>query len=111
MHWDKDEFELNYLFPTEVRVVLYDLCLIFDNIPLIGLLTNLGFYTWLLIAVMLWMLKRNVRSTWILVPEFIYILTCIAGPVTLLRYYLPVIATFPIIIIATFLNIKRINSF
>jgi hypothetical protein len=98
MYWDRDEFELNYIFPTEVRVVLYDLCLIYDNIPLIGLLTNIGFYTWMLIAVMLWMLKRNIRSTWILVPEFIFILTCIAGPVTLLRYYLPVIATFPAII-------------
>lgn len=97
MEWKN--LQISYLDSTGVaRYLLYHWALLFERIPFAGLLTNLGFVTWWLIAIVSWLLRRRLLPA---LPLCLGVgmlwLTCIASPVNdLLRYYLPILACLPL---------------
>ncbi len=78
-------------------------------IPLIGLLTQAGFYTWLLLIMMAYLIAtRRPRCLIALLPAIVFVLTCMLGPVNGdIRYMLPVIAAMPALV--TYVFIYRAN--
>lgn len=80
------------------RYTLYNWALAFDHLPLLGLLTNRGFNTWLLVVLFAYCaLRRKPRVLLLAVPLGIFWMTCVASPVDdLLRYYLPILACVPL---------------
>lgn len=97
MEWK--DLQISYLDSTGVaRYILYHWALLFERLPLIGLLVNHGFVTWWLVAICAWMFRRRL---WAALPLCLGVdvlwLTCIASPVNdLLRYYLPILACLPL---------------
>lgn len=71
--------------------------------PILGILCNCAFYTWLLILLGIYFLKKREWKIWLLlVPMFLIILSCIAFPVNgNWRYYVPVVTSTPIVIAAS----------
>lgn len=97
MEWK--DLQISYLDSTGVaRYILYHWALLFERLPLVGLLVNHGFVTWWLVAICAWIFRRRL---WAAVPLCLGMgvlwLTCIASPVNdLLRYYLPILACLPL---------------
>lgn len=81
------------------RYTLYNLLLAFERTPL-GLLVSRGFNSWLLLALGCWLARRRCgKALPLLVGLGVLWLTCIASPVNdLLRYYLPILASMPVVI-------------
>ena len=68
---------------------------IFPEIPGIGLICNIGFNSWLIIAYSLWLISKRKHAYFVLVcPLLISMLICIASPVnTYFRYAMPFVFT------------------
>lgn len=96
---DWKELNISYLDASgEARYILYHWALLFERLPLLGLLVNHGFVTWFLVAVCAWVLRCKASKA---LPAFLAVgliwLTCVASPVNdLLRYFLPILACLPI---------------
>lgn len=74
----------------------YDFCkhACFQQIPVISVLCNAGFYFWLLMAEVYLILCKKIYPWFIgIIPAILYWGTCILGPVVLLRYAYPYILT------------------
>lgn len=71
-----------------------------DNMPIVGLLVDQGFYTWLLcfLYLIIWYFRRDgIRPS--LMPSLTVALQCVLSPVNgMLRYSLPLIAVSPILL-------------
>lgn len=97
MEWK--DLNISYLDTSgEARYILYHWALLFERLPLLGLLANHGFVTWWLVAICAWLLKRKAGQA---LPAVLAVgmlwLTCVASPVNdLLRYFLPILACLPI---------------
>lgn len=109
--------QMNVEHPVELlegRVFFNNVINSANNLPLIGLFTNCGVYTWalILLAICIWRYKhKTFLLLWL--PTFILFLTCIASPVNdNWRYFSPIAASFPVIlsmfIFAT--NTNNINT-
>jgi len=72
---------------------------LFVRSPILGLLCNCAFYTWLLLLVGLYFVRKREWKLWLLlVPMAFMILSCMTSPVNgNWRYYVPVVASTPII--------------
>lgn len=72
----------------------------FPRIPFLGLIVNIGFTTWLyLFMLCVCILNKNKKYIFTLMPGFVLLLTCVAGPAnTYFRYILPLTFTLPILI-------------
>ena len=72
----------------------------FPRIPFLGLIVNIGFTTWLyLFMLCVCILNKNKKYIFTLMPGFVLLLTCVAGPAnTYFRYILPLTFTLPVII-------------
>lgn len=71
------------------------------QIPFIGMLESIGFYTWgLIMAVAYFIAKRKYLYLLCAAPLLILLLSCIAGPAnTMMRYIYPLILCTPLVII------------
>lgn len=70
---------------------------VFPYIPVIGLISCIGFNTWLIILEVLYLIRKNKKKYIIcLVPLIVTILVCIVGPAnTYFRYAIPYMFTIP----------------
>lgn len=114
MEWK--ELNISYLDTSgEARYILYHWALLFERLPLLGLLVNHGFVAWWFVAIGVWLLKRKAHQA---LPALMAVgliwLTCVASPVNdLLRYFLPILACLPIfwalVCWATFQNSRKVS--
>ena len=97
----------NYHFNNleDSRELLSIFGLAFPYFPILGLVSNIGFNTWLLFLLATYFIyKKKVRGIVYLVPSFVVLLVCVASPVnTYFRYAMPYIFCMPTII-ALFIN-------
>lgn len=81
------------------RYALIQWTALFEKIPLVGLLTSIGFLSWGLFALAYCLLRAHAKGIYpLLVGLLILWLTCIASPVNdCIRYFLPIMACIPLI--------------
>ncbi|MDD3453499.1 MAG: DUF6020 family protein [Bacilli bacterium] len=94
-----------------LRKILSNYGQIFPFIPIIGLISVIGFNTWLLLIMTIYYFSSNKRKYVIpLMPLLITLLICIASPVnTYFRYAMPYIFIMPLLIII-FIDIMKKNK-
>ncbi|MDD3048477.1 MAG: DUF6020 family protein [Bacilli bacterium] len=88
-----------------LRDVLTSYAHTFPYIPGLGLITNIGFNTWLLLIILVYLIvSKNKKYIIIISPLLATLLVCVASPVnTYFRYAMPYIFAMPFLI-AIFLN-------
>lgn len=93
-------FNYHYNNLENSRNLLSGFGVIFPFIPIIGLISNIGFNTWILFFLTTYLIyKKRYRYIAFLIPSFIVLLVCVASPVnTYFRYAMPYIFAMPIII-------------
>jgi len=81
----------------------------FPFLPIVGLLSNIGFSTWMVIILTVYLMtKKNKSYILVLVPLYLSILICIAGPANAyFRYTMPYMFVLPAI---TCLMINKIKE-
>ena len=96
----EDGFEYSYNSLGWLRTVLQSFGASFSRIPVIGLIVNIGFNTWLVLILMMYLVyKKEYKKLVIYLPALISILVCIASPAnTYFRYVLPYIFSMPIMV-------------
>ncbi len=104
-----EPIEQGMLFPMAEKVVIF-IYRFLDRIPVIGVLQNAGFYTWLLALLTAYEVKRK-ESSGIMatVPLWISLLVCMISPCFFLhpRYALPIIMSLPFVFL---FNMSRENQ-
>ena len=71
----------------------------FRYIPIIGLISNIGFNSFILLLLGLYLLKDNKKYLIVLIPMYVTLLVCFASPVnTYFRYAMPYIFGMPLIV-------------
>ena len=105
----EDGFDYHYNNLDGLRNVLKSYGLAFLYIPILGLLINIGFNTWLVMIMFCYLLHRKkYKYLCFLTPAVVLILVCIASPANAyFRYALPYIFALPI---TTALFINSINK-
>lgn len=83
-----------------------------EYVPGIGMLYRCGFYTWILIAIMIFFLKdRHYRALVGCLPAFVNILICMISPVnTCIRYMMPTMCLIPILLCLVWYKYRNIRS-
>lgn len=108
------QHNLDYHFNCfdDLRLYLTKFGEFFIFIPLIGLIINIGFSTWILLFMISYLIyKRKYKYILCFIPMIIILLVCVASPVnTYFRYALPNIFTMPTAI-AIFLYVIRQNTY
>ena len=98
----KKEDNINYHYNDlkSTRLVLSSWGVSYPYIPIIGLLANIGFNTWIIIFMSPYLLSRKRYKDFLcLVPCIVGLLVCIASPAnTYFRYVLPNIMSIPILL-------------
>lgn len=97
-----DLVDYHYNDFSGLREVLSKWGLVFPHLQVIGLLSNIGFNTWLLMFIGTYFATHKKRQFLIpLLPLYISVLICIASPAnTYFRYAMPYIFTMPFIVSA-----------
>lgn len=101
-------FNYHYNNLEGTRKVLSSYGVAFPYIPILGLIVNIGFSTWLIIVMFAYIikLKQYIYLNY-LIPSVILILVCIASPVnTYFRYALPNVFSVPIMI-SMFISVRN----
>jgi len=101
-------FNYHYNNLDNLRNILSNYGILFPYIPILGLIVNIGFNTWLVIIIFSFIVKlKKYKYLNYLIPSIILILVCIASPVnTYFRYALPNVFAMPIMI-CMYLNIRK----
>ena len=101
----KDGFKYHYNSLDKSREILSGFGLIYPYIPVIGLISNIGFNTWILFLLVTYLIyKKNKKGIVYLLPSVATILICVASPAnTYFRYAMPYIFSMPLTI-ALFIN-------
>lgn len=91
-----DGYDLKSKFPRLVKG-MDNLMNTFREIPLLGYLTSIGFYTWCTFLSIFFIVKgKKRRLLYIFVPAVLVLLVCVASPVNAyFRYGLPVVFSVP----------------
>lgn len=105
----EDGFDYHYNGLDVVRSVLSKFAIIFPFIPVIGLLSNIGFSVWcLFIMTAYFVYSKKYREILLIVPSLVLVLTCVASPAnTYFRYAMPYIFAMPFLIGAFFLLLEE----
>ena len=94
-----NEYGFNYNFNNlnTLRDILSSFGKIFPYIPIIGLIVNIGFGTWIILFMLSYLIyKKKYKELIYLIPSLIVLLVCVASPVnTYFRYALPNIFALP----------------
>lgn len=96
-----------------LRAVLKTYGEIFPYIPIVGLLTNMGFSTWVLFFLVFLLGTYKKKELWIvLLPSLISVLVCVASPVnTYFRYGMPFVFLMPFLFCILIEIVKKKGSF
>ena len=91
------------------RYLLSGYGVVFQFIPVIGLLVNIGFKSWILLYLLYYLfINKRYKEITILLPGLVSLLVCFASPAnTYFRYALPYVASAPLLI---YLIINNINT-
>jgi hypothetical protein len=102
-----DGFDYSFNSLEELRDGLKNFGVAYSKIPVIGLIANIAFNTWLVFIFFMYVVyKKDYKMMVIYMPALVSILVCVASPAnTYFRYALPYILSMPIMI-ATVLDIK-----
>lgn len=97
---DEMGLDVHYTFDAPMRQAVKNISLITERVPLLSMLYMPAFYTWSLVILALYFLiQKNNKVLIAMIPFSITLLICIASPVNgMWRYYMPIVAAFPIII-------------
>ena len=95
---------INYSYNNhfgKIRANLVKYAKKFQEIPIIELLVNVGFNTWILIFMIAYSIhKGKYKNILVLMPSIITLLVCMASPINnYLRYALPIIFSNPMLIL------------
>lgn len=95
-----DGFDYHYNHLSGVRNVLSSFAVIFPSIPVLGLISNIGFSVWIILTLVGYCFYKKWYSTvCIYFPALVLILVCVVGPAnTYFRYALPFIVSLPFMI-------------
>ncbi len=106
----EDGFLYHYNNLNTSRNILSEYAVIFPYIPVIGLISNIGFNVWIILTLLIYAIyKKLYKNILILAPALVLILVCVVGPAnTYFRYALPFVFAMPFII-GVFLE-KRENN-
>lgn len=90
-------FDYHYNSLSDMRKVLSDFGVSYPKIPIIGLISNIGFNVWGLFVLLTYSLyKKKYNALTLLLPSFGLLLICILSPVNCyFRYALPFIFAIP----------------
>ncbi len=104
----QDGFDYHYNSLSSARSVLQNWAVAFPYIPVIGLISNIGFNVWILFTLLAYAIyKRLYKYILFLAPTLALVLVCVLGPAnTYFRYALPFIFAMPFII-GVFINNKN----
>ncbi len=106
----KDGFDYHYNSLKGLRSALAGFAVAFPEIPIIGLLSNIGIATWIVFLLVAYVIyKKDYKKLVFYLPALISILVCVASPVnTYFRYTMPYVFGLPIMI-AFVLEKKKID--
>ena len=95
----EDGFSYSYNSLGTLRNVLSNYAVCFPYIPVIGLISNIGFNVWIILILLTYAIYKKIyKNIVILSPVLALILVCILGPAnTYFRYALPFIFAMPFI--------------
>lgn len=104
----KKGFNYHYNSLEKIRLILSNIATILPKIPIIGLLVNIGFYVWIMLFIVSYLLyKKKYIDLLYLLPSFVSLLVCVASPVnTYFRYAMPFIFAMPLSV-ALFIDIIK----
>lgn len=96
----EDGFDYHYNGLSFLRGILVAFATSFMEIPILGLLINIGFSTWVVIFLIGYVIyKKEYKKIVLYLPAVISILVCVASPVnTYFRYAMPYIFGLPVMI-------------
>ncbi len=105
----KDGFDYHYNNLNKTRDVLTKFSKSFPYIPIIGLISNVGFNTWVLFLLIFYLIyKKKYSGIVYLVPSLIVLLVCVASPVNVyFRYAMPYIFSMVLSIALCFNYVKE----
>lgn len=108
---DDDLVDFHYNDLSGLRDILVFIGNIFPYIPVIGLLSSIGFNTWFLIIITIYIGVKKYRKYLIcLIPLYGSLLFCVIGPAnTYFRYTMPYVFLLPILTIL-FLTVTKNNQ-
>ena len=94
----QDGFDYHYNSLSSLRKGLSNIALAYPLIPVIGLLANISFATWMVFLLVGYLIyRKRYRDIVVYLPALISILVCIASPAnTYFRYALPFIFSLPL---------------
>lgn len=101
-----DGFDYHYNNLSVSRDILSKFAIYYPYIPIIGLISNIGFNTWILFFITAYMVhKKKYYGIIYLLPSYVALLVCMASPVNAyFRYAMPYVFAMPLTI-GIFLNI------
>lgn len=96
----EEVFDLNYVFPAEVRLVTKRYTNAWESLPGLSQLVNPGTYTWILLIMGGYLCyEKRFRKLLALAVPFLNVCVCMVSPVNgYLRYALPLIACTPALV-------------
>lgn len=102
----KNDFNIHYVNDEKVRKQVYDWNMEFAAFPVIHYLYTPGTYVWIILFFCFYnFIMKKGRKNIIAIPALTVLLACIASPcLNSVRYALPILASTPIIILASLKN-------
>lgn len=107
----KNGFNYHYNNLDISRTILSGFGIVYPYIPIIGLISNIGFNTWILFLLATYLVyKKKYKGIVYLIPSFVTLLICVASPVnTYFRYTMPYIFSMPLTI-CLFINYIKLEK-
>ena len=110
----QDGFDYHYNSLSGVRNTLSSFAVGFPYIPILGLISNIGFSVWIIFTLVGYSIyRKSYENIVTLSPALVLILVCVVGPAnTYFRYTLPFVFAIPLMIACTFdkLNYRKIGD-
>jgi len=100
----EDGFDYHYNSLKTSRDVLSSFAIGFPYLPIIGLISNIGFSVWIIFTLVGYLIyRKHYENIVTLLPALILILVCVVGPAnTYFRYTLPFVFAIPLMMACTF---------
>lgn len=110
----EDGFDYHYNSLAIPRSILSSFAVSFPYLPVIGLISNIGFSVWIIFILVGYLIyRKNYENIVTLTPALVLILVCIVGPAnTYFRYTLPFVFALPLMVACTFdkLNYRKLGD-
>lgn len=100
-HWPKIDYVVDYHFNklSTLRALLRGYGEVFPYIPLIGLISNIGVNSWVLLIFSVYLNKKNRKYIIALIPLYVTLLMCLMSPANAyFRYALPYVFSMPFLV-------------